>query len=65
MFLVITLAASRFPSYIKPATRHVEVRQQVEQVTKNRKRKFTPATIAKRESKAEGAIAIKQERRSQ
>jgi hypothetical protein len=45
--------------------RHVEVRQQVEEVTKNRKRKFTPATIARRESKAEGAIAIKQERRSQ
>ena len=44
--------------------RHVQVRQQMEQVKQNRKRKFTPATIAKRESKAEGAIAIKKERRS-
>ncbi len=44
--------------------RHVEVRQQMEQVKQNRKRKFSPATIAKRESKAEGAIAIKKERRS-
>ena len=38
--------------------------QQMEQVRQNRKRKFTPATITKRESKAEGAIAIKKERRS-
>ncbi len=44
--------------------RHVEVRQQMEQVKQNRKRNFSPATIAKRESKAEGAIAIKEERRS-
>jgi hypothetical protein len=29
--------------------RHVEVRQQIEQVQQNRKRKFTPSTIAKRE----------------
>ncbi len=43
--------------------RHVEVRQQMEQVKQNRKLKFTPATIAKQESKAEGAIAIKKERR--
>jgi hypothetical protein len=44
--------------------RHVEVHQQMQQVKQNRKRKFTPATIAKRESKAKGAIAIKKERRS-
>jgi hypothetical protein len=43
--------------------RHVEVRQQMEQLKHNWKRKFTPATIAKRESKAEGAIAIKKDRR--
>jgi hypothetical protein len=36
----------------------------MEQVKQNQKRKFTPATIAKRESKAEGAITIKKERRS-
>jgi hypothetical protein len=41
--------------------RHVEVCQQMEQVKQN---KFTPATIAKQESKAEGAIYIKKERRS-
>jgi hypothetical protein len=45
--------------------RHVEVRQQIEQVQQNRKRKFTPSTIAKRETKTEGAIAIKKERRAQ
>ena len=44
--------------------RHVEVRQQMERVRQNCERKFTPATITKRESKAEGAIAIKKERRS-
>jgi hypothetical protein len=37
---------------------NVQVRQQMEQVKQNRKRKFTPATIAKRESKAEGAILL-------
>jgi hypothetical protein len=45
--------------------RHVEVCQQVEQVTQNHKHKFTPVPIAKQESKAKGAIAIQQERRSQ
>jgi hypothetical protein len=44
--------------------RHVEVRQQTEQVHQNRKRKCAPATIAKRENKAVEAIAIKKERRS-
>jgi len=44
--------------------RHVEVRQQIEQVHQNRKRKCSPATIAKRENKAMEAIAIKKERRS-
>jgi hypothetical protein len=33
----------------------------MEQVKQNHKRKFTPATIAKQESKVEGAIAIKKE----
>jgi hypothetical protein len=45
--------------------RHVEVCQQIEQVQQNRKQKFTPSTIAKRETKTEGAIAIKKERRTQ
>jgi hypothetical protein len=44
--------------------RHVEVRQQTEQVHQNRKRECAPATIAKRENKAVEAIAIKKERRS-
>jgi hypothetical protein len=44
--------------------RHVKVRQQLKQVHANRKRKFSAATIAKRENKAEEAIAIKKERRS-
>jgi hypothetical protein len=44
--------------------RHVEVRQQIQQVNQDRKRKFTDATIAKRENKAVDAIAIKKERRS-
>jgi hypothetical protein len=35
----------------------------MEQAKQNHKRKFTPATIAKQESKAEGVIAIKKERR--
>jgi hypothetical protein len=42
--------------------RHVEVHQQMEWVKQNRKRKFTPATIANQESKAKVAIAIKKER---
>jgi hypothetical protein len=44
--------------------RNILVRQQDEQVRQNRKRKFSPATVAKQESKAEEAIAIKKERRS-
>jgi hypothetical protein len=44
--------------------RHVEVRQQIQQVHQNRKRKFTSATIAKQENKAVEDIAIKKERRS-
>jgi hypothetical protein len=36
----------------------------MEQVRQNCKGKFTPVTIAKPESKAKGAIAIKKERRS-
>lgn len=46
------------------AARHVEVCQQMEQAKQNYKLKFTPATIAKRESKAKGAITIKKEWRS-
>ena len=44
--------------------RHVEVRQQNELVQQNRKRKFTQLTKEKQAMKAEGAIAIKKERRA-
>jgi len=44
--------------------RHVEVRQQNELVQQNRKRKFSAATKEKQLMKAEGAIAIKKERRA-
>jgi endonuclease/exonuclease/phosphatase family metal-dependent hydrolase len=48
--------------HIQEATaRHVEVRQQNEQVQQNRKRKFTATTIAKQTMKAEMGIAIKKE----
>jgi hypothetical protein len=70
MWFIITLEITSFERSanrnMKPLpARHVEVRQQrIEQVKQNRKHKFTPATIAKRESKAEEAIAVKKERRS-
>jgi hypothetical protein len=45
-------------------SRNINVRQQTEQVEQNRKRKWSVATIAKQESKADDAIAVKRERRS-
>jgi hypothetical protein len=45
-------------------SRNIEVRQQTEQVEQDRKRKFSAATIARQESKAEDAIVVKKERRS-
>jgi hypothetical protein len=45
-------------------SRNINVRQQTEQVEQNRKRKWSVATIAKRESKSDDAIAVKRERRS-
>ena len=44
--------------------RNIVVRDQLDQVRQNRKRKFSPGSIAKRDSKAEAAIAVKKERRS-
>jgi CRISPR/Cas system-associated endonuclease Cas3-HD len=44
--------------------RHVEVSQQNEEVQQNRKRKFTPITLARQAMKAEEAIALKKERRA-
>jgi hypothetical protein len=45
-------------------SRNIEVRQQTEQVNQNRKRKFSAATIARQEGKAEDAMVVKKERRS-
>jgi hypothetical protein len=44
--------------------RNVRVLQRTEQVEQGRKRNFTAATIARRESKTEDAIVAKKERRS-
>jgi hypothetical protein len=44
-------------------SRNIIVRRQLDQVRQNRKRKFTVHTVAKREEKAEEAIAVKKERR--
>jgi hypothetical protein len=44
--------------------RHVEVRQQNEVVQQDRKRKYKATTIARQTKKADGAIAIKRERRA-
>jgi hypothetical protein len=45
--------------------RHVEVRQQNQEVQQNRKRRFTSITLARQAMKAEGAIAVKKERRGE
>jgi hypothetical protein len=44
--------------------RNIVVRRQLQQVRKNRKRKFTIATITNRKSMVDEAIAVKKERRS-